>query len=418
MRGVAAAARAAAGALLACALLGVASPSPSPSASPAPAASPSDAKSAAIQLAQNRLDTMLRTGHADASWFGDAFLQQVSVSKVDEVLASIAKQLGPYQSIEYTPTGFIAHFAKGTDVFLIHLDDDNKIDGLFAKPPQLAASSLDDALRGLRDLNGTLSYVITEGRSERAALDPSEGLAVGSAFKLAVLNALLDEIARGIRHWTDVVPLQSRWKSLPSGVLQTWPDATPITIATYAAQMISISDNTAADTLVRLTGPRALASYAGSNDPFLTTRETFVLRSTANGDVRAAYLAAHTPSARAAVLRRVDPLPLPSLLQLGSTPLLAIEWHYSVRRLCTLMERVADLPLMQINPGVAQPGDFRRAAYKGGSDTGIINMTTMVTTHRGTKVCFSATLNNVQRDVSDDAFTLAYGTVLHQLASL
>jgi beta-lactamase class A len=417
VRGVAAACRAAAGALLACALLGVASPSPSPSASPVPAPTTPE-QSAAIALAQARLDSMLRTGHADASWFSDAFLEQVSVSKVDQVLASIAKQVGPYQSIEYTPAGFVAHFAKGTDVFLVHLDSDNKIDGLFAKPPQLSASSLDDALRGLQDLTGTLSYVIIESRFQRAALDPSEALAVGSAFKLAVLNALLDEIARGTRHWTDVVPLEGRWKSLPTGTFQNWPDGTPITVASYAAQMISISDNTAADALVRLTGPRALAPYAGGNDPFLTTREAFVLRSDADGDLRAAYLAAHTPSERAALLRRADAMPLPSVMQLGSTPVLAIEWHYSVRRLCALMERVASLPLMSINPGVAQPGDFRHVAYKGGSDTGAINMTTMVTTHRGTKICFSATLDNTQRDVAEDAFTLAYGTALHQLASL
>jgi beta-lactamase class A len=140
---------------------------------------------------------MLRTGHADASWFSASFLAQVSVAQEDSVLAGLASALGAYQSLEYTPTNFIAHFAKGTDDVQIHLDADSKIDGLLFKPPVL---SLDDALRALQRVAGTVSYVILEeGRWARAALKPSASLAVGSAFKLAVLNALRDEVARGSR---------------------------------------------------------------------------------------------------------------------------------------------------------------------------------------------------------------------------
>jgi len=81
---------------------------------------------------------MLRTGHADASWFSASFLAQVSVPQVDAVLGGLTAALGAYQSIEYTPTKFIAHFAKGTDDVQIHLDVDMKIDGLLFKPPVVA----------------------------------------------------------------------------------------------------------------------------------------------------------------------------------------------------------------------------------------------------------------------------------------
>jgi hypothetical protein len=359
---------------------------------------------------------MLRTGHADASWFSASFLAQVSVSQVNAVLAGLTSALGAYQSVEYTPTKFIAHFAKGTDDVQIHLDAENKIDGLLFKPPLL---SLDDALRALQRVVGTVSYVIVEeGRSDRAALNPSEPLAVGSAFKLAVLNALLDEITRGSRHWNDVVPLAQRWKSLPSGVLRTWPAGTPLTLATYAAEMISISDNTAADALVRIVGPAALKRYGGSNDPFLTTREVFTLKSDEGTSLRGMYLTVDSPTARAAVLRRVDALPLPSIGGLLSRPNLAVEWHYSVRDLCKLMDPVAALPLMSINPGVAAPGDFARVAFKGGSDVGVVNLTTMVTTKRGTKLCFSATENDSAHDVNGAALETAYAAALRQLAKL
>jgi beta-lactamase class A len=382
-----------------------------PTASPAPSGSPTE-------IARSRLDTMLRTGHADAAWFADSFLAQVTIDQVNTVLASLTTALGAYQSIEYTPEKFVAHFARGTDDVQIHLDAQNKIDGLLFKPPVVTATSLDDAFRSLRKLQGTLAYVVVErGRTNVAALNASEPLAVGSAFKLAVLNGLVDRIRRNERRWSDVVSLQEGWKSLPSGVLQSWPARTPLTIATYAAEMISISDNTAADALAHITGRAAIAPYAADNFPFLTTREVFTLKSSANAKLRSAYLAAATPAARATVLRRVDALPLPAIAELSFTaPDPEIEWHFSVSELCRLMNRVAALPLMSINPGVAEKGVFRSVAYKGGSDTGIINMTTMVTTKRGTQVCFSATLNNAAKDIDEQAFGLAYATALRYLA--
>jgi beta-lactamase class A len=362
---------------------------------------------------------MLRTGHADASWFSTGFLTQIPVSQVDAGIAGLTAELGAYQCVSFASTKFVATFAKGTRDVLIHFDADSKIDYLLVKSPEESPSSLDEALRALQRVSGAVSYAIVEkGRPERAALNPSEPLAVGSAFKLAVLNALLDEITGGARHWGDVVPLAQQWKSLPSGVLRMWPAGTPLTLATYAAEMISISDNTAADALVQIVGPTALKRYAGSNEPFLTTREVFILKSTEGASSRGMYLTVDSPAGRAGVLQRIDALPLPGIDQMMTTPDLAIEWHYSVRDLCKLMERVASLGLMSINPGVANPADFDSIAYKGGSDTGVINMTTMVTTHRGTKLCFSATANDSAHDVNEAAFGAAYGAALRQLAGL
>jgi hypothetical protein len=73
---------------------------------------------------------------------------------------------------------------------------------------------------------------------------------------------------------------------------------------------------------------------------------------------------------------------------------------------------------MSINPGVAAPGDFARVAFKGGSDIGVVNLTTMVTTNRGTKLCFSATENDSVRDVNGAAFETIYAGVLRQLGKL
>lgn len=224
------------------------------------------------EIEHTRIDTMFSSGHADASWFTDSFLAQVPASKIDEIIGQLKTGLGDYKNTDGKDGDFIAHFAKGTNEVLIHLDGANKIDSMWFKGAKIQAASLVDALKGFNSLSGAVSYVVREGDAEKAALDASQPMAVGSAFKLAVLAGLRDEIARKQHTWSEVVPLNAGWKTFPSGVIRTWPDGTPLTIATYATQMISISDNTAADTLVHVVGPSGLAPYAMGNAPFLTTR--------------------------------------------------------------------------------------------------------------------------------------------------
>lgn len=372
---------------------------------------------AAVQdTARVRVDALLSAGHADPAWFSASFLLQVPVTQVDAILAQITKTLGTYQSLDGTRGDYTATFAKGTEEVLAHVDAEGHIDGLLFKTPKLRAASLEEALRDLRPDSGTLAYVIVKGNTDIASSNASQPLAVGSAFKLAVLAALRDEIARGRLRWSGVAPLQGRWKSLPSGVLQTWPDGTPISLASYASEMISISDNTAADMLIHVVGS-ALTPYAGGNQPFLTTRQAFILKSSPGAARRAGYLAAGTVPQRAAILRAVDDMPLPAVTALDAQPSLGIEWHYSVRDLCALMHRVADLPLMSINPGVADAADFTHVAYKGGSDAGVLNLTTQVTTKRGATYCFSATVNDAAGPVNERTFELAYAAVLGALTS-
>jgi len=128
-------------------------PSPNPSASITPTMAPMSP----VDLARSRIDTMLRTGHADSTWFSATFLAQIPASKVDEVITGLKSTLGEYKLVEFTPAKFVAHFAKGTEDVIIHLDADDKIDGLLFRPPALAASSLEDSLRALRPRSGTLS---------------------------------------------------------------------------------------------------------------------------------------------------------------------------------------------------------------------------------------------------------------------
>jgi beta-lactamase class A len=250
---------------------------------------------------------------------------------------------------------------------------------------------------------------------------PGRALAVGSAFKLAVLAALQQRIKAGLLLWTQKVTLRTQDKSLPSGVLQTRPGGSRYTVIDLARYMIAISDNTAADMLIHLVGRPAIAPLIPARDrPILTTRELFMLKDPANIGLRERYLAAPSPVARLAILAQVDQLPLPSLRAL--VPLFSkgpvaprIEWFFSVRQLCSLMAQVQRLPQMSINSGVANPVEWTHVAFKGGSEPGVLNLTTMATARNGVTYCVSATWNNAAL-LDNGRFEALYSSVLHSLS--
>jgi hypothetical protein len=168
--------------------------------------------------------------------------------------------------------------------------------------------------------------------------------------------------------------------------------------------------------LIRVVGRDVIDTLIPTADqPILTTREFFILKSPANGALRARYLAARTPTARLQILPDVDRLPLPPVTDFtGSTPVApAIEWFFSTRQLCGLIGKVAALPEMSINPGVASPADWQHVAYKGGSEVGVINLTTDVTARDGTDYCVSATWNNTTSAVNEAEFSMLYANILN-----
>lgn len=279
-------------------------------------------------------------------------------------------------------------------------------------------ASLLAPLQRLQPTSGTLSYVVIVNGQVIEAQKPSLPLAVGSTFKLALLNALHDRIAAKALSWDHVVHLDPAQKSLPSGELQDWPNGTPLTIGTLTAFMLSDSDNTAADTIAYLVGPDAVKPYVAGNNPLLTTREVFTLKARQNASLRERYGKASTAAARRALVDQVDRLPLPTVDQLSKKPDLTVEYHYSVTQLCDLMTRAGDDQYLSINSGPADASDFKTVAYKAGADVGVLNLTTLVTTKRDNRICFSATVNNAKADFPKDPIGEKYGDVLSVLSKM
>ena len=217
------------------------------------------------------------------------------------------------------------------------------------------------------------------------------------------------------RHpWESIIRLQERNKSLPSGELQNWPDGSPVDVFSLAAIMISESDNTAADTLLAYVGRRSVEAFAPRDRPFLSTRDAFILKDPNRADMLKRYRAADK-SERRSLLKQIDALPLPDVSIFSGDPLATdVEWFFSTRELCDLMRSVEVLPLMSINPGVAEASDWKRVAYKGGSEPGVLNLTTWLVAKNGKNYCVSATWNN-DKPLDETKFFGLYKSLLANL---
>ena len=362
--------------------------------------------------------TVLTANPVPADIFAPAFLAQVPVSQIIPIRDQVTAPLGVFERLSGANGQYMAYYTHGTVKVLIHLDAQGKIDGLRLLDAIISGGNLDDAVKGFKDLPGIASIVVMKNGREIASINADKALGAGSTFKLAVLNALRKQIDSGKHRWNEVVALKPAWKSLPSGVLQTWPDNAPVTIATLATEMISISDNTGADSLIHIVGRDAIRPYGASNVPFLTTREMFQIKSKSNAALREQYRTGNAQQ-RAAVLSQLDKQPLPDIAQLDPDPAFSdIEWHFNNRQLCALMQGVADLPLTSVNPGVASPSQWKRVAYKGGSDWGVISMTTWLEAKNGARYCVSASWNNSKAAVTENTFANIYSTVLATLAGM
>lgn len=265
----------------------------------------------------------------------------------------------------------------------------------------------DSALAGLSKTDPTSILILNDG-AQLHSLQKDSPAAVGSAFKIAVLVALQREIEAGRAAWDEVLYLTEENRSLPSGLLQVLPAGTPLTLHSLASLMIAFSDNTATDTLIDRIGRQKIERLLGG--PMLTTREFFILK--LDEKLAEAY---RTTRHRPAFLESLAARPLPDVtsdLPLWSADL---EWMMSTQSLCNLMERVADLSVFALNPGLAVPEDWKSVAYKGGSEPGVLNLTSWLVAETGEEFCVSVTWN-ADKPLDEKALFALYGGLLGVLA--
>jgi beta-lactamase class A len=242
-------------------------------------------------------------------------------------------------------------------------------------------------------------------------------LALGSTFKLYILAALAEDVKAGRRKWSDVVVLTE--KSYPSGQLQDWPQGSPVTLHTLASLMISISDNTATDQLIKVLGRNRIlqliiaSGHADpwANDEFLSTRELFMLKADQKladqwrSDDSGLQIGALNEMAS----RANPPLDEINAAFANGPKALDIEWFASPADLAKLfahMRKTADpkaFEILAINPSAtdAIKANWGAIGFKGRSQRGVLNLTWLLTDKAGRDWVLTLGWNNPEAVVDE-----------------
>ncbi len=271
------------------------------------------------------------------------------------------------------------------------------------------------------------------GMEEVASRNMDAQFGIGSTFKLYVLAELAAQVQDGKREWSDVVTVDQ--KSFPSGITQNWPDSAPVTLQTLATLMISISDNTATDVLIRTLGRDNIArrlKAIGHDDPdrtlpFLTTVEAFGLKQDDQEKLRRQFLEASEIEQAKILEDAKDSLIVENINieQLaGTTPMFIeeIEWFASPNDSAKLMDYLRKqndptaLAIMGVNGGLPEinAAQWDYIGFKGGSEPGVVSLNYLLRAKDGDWYAVTGSWNNPAAAVE----TQTFATLMARLTSL
>lgn len=412
------------------ALLGLLAP---PAAAQEPPRTEASAGQTAIEARADQVVALLNGTASPENVFTDGFRAAIADAQIKALAANLNAQFGRAVDVslltprEGTRAALEIRFERGLAKggIAISPSEDNRINELrFTSVDALAVAgdTPQKIAADLAALPGTVNawFGPLDGGVPLISLNVEKPLALGSTFKLYVLAALAEDVKAGRRRWSDVLPLTE--KSYPSGQLQNWPQGAPLTLHTLASLMISISDNTATDQLIAVLGKQRILrlmedsghSNPSANDPFLTTRELFLLK--ASPDAVIASWRAGGPITRAAIAtmagqttRTLDEVNA----AFGNGPkAIDIEWFASpadLVRLFAHMRRTADataFAILAINPSATDAINARwqTIGFKGGSEPGVINYTWLLTDKAGRDWVLTLGWNNPEAAVDDGKF--------------
>jgi Beta-lactamase enzyme family len=251
---------------------------------------------------------------------------------------------------------------------------------------------IDAAVEGLAPQVSFAAMVIGHGGRCRVVngIHAAAARPVGSAFKLYVLGAIARAVATHRLSWNQQFALRKQWLS-HGGVLVADAPGTRFTVSQYAGYMMSISDNTAATSLIDIAGRGSvqaqLSTFGNAHPtrdiPFLTPRELIVLKGVNYPALADHYLALPRPR-RTAELAAVDRIPLARAKDWTRPRKIGqIEWFASPTDICRAYAGLwrqygqpGQAPIggaLSINPGsiALSPHAYPVVWFKGGSEPGV-----------------------------------------------
>ena len=316
-------------------------------------------------------------------------------------------------------------FEKAIGTINIDLENapPHRVSGLLLTAFEAGGNTLDEVIAAIDALPGRQGMLVQQldsgDRPPLATLDPDGRYAIASSSKLYILAELDRAVRAGERKWSDVVRLGP--KSHPSGISQNWPDGSPVTLHTLATLMISISDNSATDTLIRVIGQDRLARIVKATGhhhpdelrPFLMTRQASALKMPEHASQREKYLAA-SPAERTKLLTGFDrALTLdsidPRILTSKPSHIDQLEWFATpadMGNLLAYLYRNASeeaRAILAINPGIG-PDAARKwgyFGYKGGSEPGVLSYNFLLHSKKGDAYAVSVNWNNKMESLQE-----------------
>ncbi len=396
---------------------------------------PAHAKPPTLEFAARAalLVEVLKTEGREQDLFAPSFLAQVPTPEVRRIARELAANGGGVQGVQSIDTvsatvGVVYINYERTMVrFNITIDakPPAKIIGLLVASIEARGDSLEKIIAEFKALPGTSGFVLIplgqRNAPPIASYNADASFAVGSSFKLWVLAELNRAIAANERRWSDVVPLGPA--SLPSGMTQRWPPQTAMTLQSLATLMISISDNTASDTLLKSLGRdrvgdmvrRTGHSAPQTTLPILSTLESFTLKMQSNAQLRARWITGSQAQRRTLLETQQAHLGMTAIdpAQLVGTPnYVGVEWFASPNDLARTLDwfRVnaskETRDILAVNSGLA-PGDVDRFDYvgfKGGSEPGVIALNFIVRNKRGAWYAATGSWNDPNKEVDHNRF--------------
>ena len=212
------------------------------------------------------------------------------------------------------------------------------------------------------------------------------------------------------------------------------PKGTQVSLRELATQMISVSDNSATDILLKELGREKIEAMLpvvgvadpGRNRPFLSTLEAFKLKGIQANALADRYLAQDEAGRRNMLAGEVARTPMlmisPTLFRDGQpVQIEKIEWFFSPADLVRLMDwlrRNTEGPqggdaraILSKNPGItpATAAKWQWVGFKGGSEPGVINMTLLLQAKTGYWHVLAGSWNDPAQPVSEARFAALIG---------
>ncbi|MFM9851454.1 MAG: serine hydrolase [Sphingomonadaceae bacterium] len=365
--------------------------------------------------------------------FAPSFIAQVPPGQVRALAEKLNAQYGKVGRVESisprnaSEAEIVIGYDRALTRFNLVLDPapPHRVIGLWLTSATVRGDSVEKLRADMAALPGQAALLVTRLDTPAAPIityNAERQMAVGSSFKLWLLAETVWQVSRRERRWSDTVPLGG--PSLPSGLVQDWPKGAPITLHSLATLAISISDNTASDTLLASLGRTrvdAMVRRIGHSDaartlPILSTVEAFALKMRANADLRAQWLVSDPTSRLDMLTTARDRLGLSKIdrTQLAGPPrsIDSIEWFASALDMATTLDwlRRANSAearaIMAIAPGIpsGEAARFAYVGYKGGSEIGVFAMNFLVQTKAGAWYSVTGSWNNGDAAVNSARF--------------